>query len=493
MSPDPRLRKPGDCTPGTGRSGRVTGLFPFFSPETVTLMDGYPALLRRVMQLRPGLERELPHRIRDLSLSLTAEREGGPKPGYLSDPRSLAAYAWYFLPWNLYRLTRLLPALDLDLPDDALICDLGAGPLTLVQALWLARPDLRRKRLRFVCVDRSRKALDLGLALFAGLAGFDPTAKDAPWRIRAVRGEYWQGLADGAHLITMVNVANELAGGGGREPLNERMERLGVQLGEALAPGGRALVVEPGTRLGWRCLLGLRDIFLEMEFGLLAPCPHARTCPLFEGRTRAWCHFTMAPQGAPAWLAALSERAGLGKQRLSLSFLFVRKDAMSYAPDAVRVVSGAFSLTDSPGAAVYGCTAKGLAVLVAPDNHPPRSGDLLHMEVPADAPRDAKSGAPRLMLPAQRKPHSVRTDDAVAATPGERNRPSHAKRPGGFGAGASRPPRPGEEDARKHARPRPSGQSRQASRPGVTPTGRGPGRSRSGAKTPAPGKADGRS
>ena len=151
------------------------------------------------------MERELPNRIRDLSLSLTADREGGPRPGYLSDPRELAAYAWYFLPWNLLRLCRLLPGLDLTLPEDGLVCDLGTGPLTLPLALWLSRPDLRRTRLRFVCTDRSRRALDLGVRLFTEVAGFDPTSRDAPWRMRCIRGEYWQGLVEGAHLLAMLD------------------------------------------------------------------------------------------------------------------------------------------------------------------------------------------------------------------------------------------------------------------------------------------------
>ncbi|WP_428567696.1 MAG: small ribosomal subunit Rsm22 family protein [Solidesulfovibrio sp. DCME] len=378
-------------------------LFPPLAPAVTAALAAYPGLLRRALGTTPSLERALPRQVRDLSLSLTAEREGGPKPGYLSDPRTLAAYAWYFLPWNILRLSRLLPALPLELPEDGLVCDLGSGPLTFVQALWLSRPDLRGRRLRFLCADRSRRALDLGLALFAGLVGFDPLAEDAPWRVRPVRGEYWQGLADGAALVAMVNVANEL-GGGGREPLAARMERLAGQLADSLAPGGQALVVEPGTRLGWRCLLGLREAFGEMGLGLDAPCPHGRECSLVSGRTRAWCHFTMSPAGAPAWLTSLSERAQLGKNRLSLSFLLARNAPPAFPRDTVRVVSGAFSLADAPGSAVYGCSGKGLVVLVAPDGRVPRPGDALELPVADEAPRDAKSGAPRLRLPGHDAP-----------------------------------------------------------------------------------------
>ncbi|MEL7638749.1 MAG: small ribosomal subunit Rsm22 family protein [Solidesulfovibrio sp.] len=403
-------------------------LFPPLAPEVTAALAAYPALLRRELGMTPGMERALPRQVRDLSLSLTAEREGGPKPGYLSDPRTLAAYAWYFLPWNILRLSRLLPALPLELPEDGLVCDLGSGPLTFLQALWLSRPDLRGKRLRFVCADRSRRALDLGLGLFAGLAGFDPLDPQAPWRVRPVRGEYWQGLAEGASLVAMVNVANEL-GGGGREPLAARMERLAGQLAEGLSPGGQALVVEPGTRLGWRCLLGLREALLEMGLGLDAPCPHGQECALFAGRTRAWCHFTMSPAGAPAWLASLSERAQLGKTRLSLSFLLARKAPPAFAAQTVRVVSGAFSLADAPGAAVYGCSGKGLVVLVAPDGRVPRPGDAVELPVSAEAPRDAKSGAPRLTLPGHDAPQAPRAGQAPAGAPRKPREGLPAKRP----------------------------------------------------------------
>ena len=428
-------------------------LFAPLSQDVSARLSVYPDLLRRAMPLRPGMVRELPKLVRDLSLSLTAEREGGPRPGYLSDPRILSAYSWYYLPWNLVRLSRLLPGLDLDIPDGGLVCDLGSGPLTFVQALWLSRPDLRNRRLRFACVDRSKRALELGLSLFSQLAGFDPASPDAPWRIRVSRGEYWQGLTDGADLVAMVNVANELAGKG-REPLDERMERVAAQLAESLAPGGRVLVVEPGSRLGWRCLLGMRQAFCEMDLDILAPCPHREECVLLAGRTRAWCHFTMPPAGAPRWLTAFSERAGLGKERLSLSFLLARK--VRPAPiGGARVVSGAFSLADVPGSAVYGCSASGLLVLCAPDRRPPAPGDLLAVDVPAGVPIDPKSGAPRVMLAPD--PSGERPAEPRAAAGGGPDRADKAARGQDRRSGSAKAGTGSREEKGGKPRPRPGG------------------------------------
>jgi SAM-dependent methyltransferase len=486
MSSDPRAKRPRPAPAASAPRPRsscraLERLFAPLGPEAAKALEAYPAILRRALALRPGMERELPRRIRELSLSLTAEREGGPKPGYLSDPRTLSAYAWYFLPWNLLRLSRLLPALDLDIPEGGLVCDLGAGPLTLVQALWLSRPDLRRKRLRFVCVDRSRRALDLGLALFAALAGFNPASEDAPWSVRVHRGEYWQGLVDGADMVAMVNVANELADTG-RTPLSERMERLAATLAESLGPGGRLLAVEPGTRLGWRCLHGMREALLEMGLGLCAPCPHRRECPLAESRARAWCHFNMSAGDAPGWLVAVSNRADLAKERLSLSFLLARKATVPAVAGATRVVSGAFALTDAPGSAVYGCSDKGLLVLVAPDRRPPRPGDLLAVEVPPGAPIDAKSGAPRIALgpdpdapPPPGAAPVIKTPPAGASD--RRRPPVPAAKGRGEATGSSGPARSGR-----------SCRSGKAGKPHAPSGGRKPGGppARAGGKGPGP-------
>ncbi len=447
MSPD---RLPGPARADRERSRPLKRLLPRLAPDVTKALERYPEALKRALALRAGMEREIPAQIRSLSLALTADREGGPRPGYLSDPKILAAYAWYFLPWNLVRLSRLLPALDLDIPEGGLVCDLGAGPLTLVQALWLSRPDWRGKRLEFVCADRSKRALNLGLWLFSQLAGFDPTAQGAPWRVKLVRGEYWQGLAEGANLVAMVNVANEMAGSR-REPLDVRMERLAGQLGDSLAPDGRLLLVEPGTRLGWRCLEGMRRSLREMGLGLVSPCPHARACPLAVGRGGAWCHFNMSLDGAPAWLTALSERAGLPKERLSLSFLLAKRGPVAPEKGLARVVSGAFSLPDVPGSAVYACSEVGLLVLVAPDRRPPRPGDLVPVTVPADAPRDRKTGAPRIVLPVSGAPE---TPTAPAGPRPSAKPPVRAARPdrGDRPARKTGPANPGSDHSGKRSR-----------------------------------------
>ena len=49
------------------------------------------------------------------------------------------------------------------------------------------------------------------------------------------------------------------------------------------------LIVEPGTPAGWKRILHARDILIQAGAHILAPCPHARPCPL---AAPDWCHFS---------------------------------------------------------------------------------------------------------------------------------------------------------------------------------------------------------
>jgi ribosomal protein RSM22 (predicted rRNA methylase) len=49
------------------------------------------------------------------------------------------------------------------------------------------------------------------------------------------------------------------------------------------------LIVEPGTPAGWKRILRARDTLIQAGAHILAPCPHARPCPL---AAPDWCHFS---------------------------------------------------------------------------------------------------------------------------------------------------------------------------------------------------------
>ena len=120
-----------------GREG--PGLFPLPSAELLDGLAALPRALSRAFPLKAKHRAALPGGIRKLSDFLTVDRENLPRD-YMTRPEYLAAYLHYFLPWNIYRQGRLLTGLDLALKPGARVVDLGAGPLTFLLALWLARP-----------------------------------------------------------------------------------------------------------------------------------------------------------------------------------------------------------------------------------------------------------------------------------------------------------------------------------------------------------------
>lgn len=411
-------------------------LFAALSPEYRQRLESLPTALDTVAPLRTAHRRDLPMAIRDLSQMLTSERGALSEP-YWAAPRLLSAYLRYFMPWNLVRLGRLLPSLELvdrdALLERPLILDLGSGPLTLPLALWLARPDLRGLPLTFLCADIAPHPLEVGRDLLQVIAG-----EESPWALRTLRAPMEAALKEArgdAALILAGNVLNELKPRRD-EPLDYRMEELAEMAGSALAHGGRILVIEPGTRLGARYVTQFRRAAMEVGLAPLAPCPHHDQCPLLEqGGAGGWCHFTFPIQGAPAWLEDLSRRAKLEKGTASLSFVLLGEaDKVAPPRDTIRIISDAFPLPGRREPARYACSERGLALLH--DARQVHSGTAIEITWPEVERRDRKSGALELeWTPPGREP-----GNAGAAGKDSRGKPARGKvagraaqMPGGLG------------------------------------------------------------
>jgi len=383
------------------------GLFPPPTIDLIRELEGFDRLLDEVVPLRAKHRGALPGQIRTLSTYLTVERDQLP-PDYMNQPPLLSAYMRYFLPWNLYRQSRLLAGLELRIRPGSRIVDLGAGPLTFLLALWLARPDLRTDELHYLGLDRSETVLKHGRQLFRLLGG------SSRWQVRTERRLVGSGRQPRADVLVMANFLNEWQGGGdhrqrphdGDEEQTTPYDLMLQRWESQVAPAAALLLIEPGVRASGRNLFRLREAALRRGWRVEAPCPHAETCPMPGQRSKAWCHFNFHPVGIPFWLEKLSRRAKLPKDRASLSFLLLTRGeeppvrvagpgAVAGDEGWVRVVSESFDLPEWQRGR-YGCSSRGLVVLQddkAATVDGPRPGDLLRVKWPAAPRLDRKSGA----------------------------------------------------------------------------------------------------
>lgn len=145
--------------------------------------------------------------------------------------------------------------------------DIGAGPGT---ALWAAAecwPGLTDA----VLVEASPVFRVYGERLAAGA--------DLPritWRVADAAVDAIDcGTRD---LVTLAYALNELA----PKVRHSVLRRLWDLTADTL------VIVEPGTPAGWQRILAARTQLIEAGAHVIAPCPHAKACPL---QPPDWCHF----------------------------------------------------------------------------------------------------------------------------------------------------------------------------------------------------------
>ncbi|MDR2801582.1 MAG: small ribosomal subunit Rsm22 family protein [Desulfovibrio sp.] len=386
----------------------------------------------RVFPIPAQHRADLPSAVRELSRILTVGRAELARP-YWAWPRLTSAYLCYFLPWNICRMSRLLPGLDLGLRPGALALDLGSGPLTLPLALWCAKPELRAVPLEFICADSAKRPLEIGADILREMTG-----KDCPWRVRLIhspKGLFPPGAPDaGADLLTMLNVLNEADKKHRAQKTGAALEAVVKKARRALRPGGRMFLLEPGTRLGGKLVAMTRKEATTQGFHPLSPCTHDFPCPFLPrsetGRKEfpkpgkppsGWCHFTCAANAVPEDLLRLGRLAGLPKENLAFSFLHLelgapqsrqtdfsleprrpsgspertrgpsvgqdrenekgktsagagKHPALSDTAVDLRVVSGPITLPDQKQSARYACSGAGLVLLTRATRLHPGAG-----------------------------------------------------------------------------------------------------------------------
>ena len=358
-------------------------LFPDITEDNAAELERFGDILKKVWPLKTKHRDHLKYDIRDMSRHLTNERSER-RVDYMGDAKFLSPYLTYFLPWNLYRMSRLFSGLELDVPDGAEIADLGSGPITAVIALWMSRPHLRSRKLNFTCMDRAPKSLQAGLKLFKAMAG-----EDTPWRIKTVKAAFTDRINRKADLIIAANAFNELDWSG--RTARPQAEKLTKHMINATKESGRILLIETGVRLTGRIIAEMRAQFIEQDFKPLAPCPHSGECSMPAlGHGAPWCHFNFSVKKAPKWLQMLSGEANLEKDGVSMNFLYLSaKGSKEFG--AIRTISEPFRLHGGQGQ--YACSDRGLTLVDYGGLRPLFPGQTIVPEWPQKPKTDMKSQA----------------------------------------------------------------------------------------------------
>ena len=394
--------------------------------DAVKIIEDFDKLVQGVRPLNSRQLQQLPENIRSLSHQMTDERAAR-RLGYMNENAQLSSYVRYFTWWNLVRLTRLFSNLpDQSFPEgDAVCLDLGSGPLTLVTALFLARPELRERKLVWYCLDVSANSMALGEDLFLSVCA---KLNTSPWQIIRVKGSFGAPIKQKASFITCANMFNELDQASDMPP-EFKVKKYYDQLVRYSEKDARFLLIEPGVPKAARTLTLFRERFLKAGGSIVAPCPHFNECPMsgfkaYTGSKNKWCNFAFSTEGSsgiPERLAKLSKAAKLPKDRATLSFISVATSVVALRePQGPRSVQGSQNVEQQKTSLIritsdefrlpnymsgyYACTEGGLALVEVPSTNNTRlpkppfrpvCGDLIQVKkiTPDSLPKDEKSGA----------------------------------------------------------------------------------------------------
>lgn len=315
-------------------------IFKDLTREQSKILNSFFDIANSVLKLGKQQEKESLKNIRDLFHELTDER-GTRKVNYLNNPVKLSAYIFHYMWWNLFRLVKLFNGLEIELEDGSAAGDFGCGPLTAICALWIAKPELRNKKIIFYCTDISAKALREGEKIFTALCNFagkesNSKYENAAWSIIKVNGEFGKPIKQKLSLYISANMFNEIFWDSDVRVQDEARKAARI-ITRYLKDDGKLIVVEPGIPLAGRFISSFRSFLLDAKYNIYSPCTHHGSCPLpfdkFDKNKKMenfctsaahdkWCHFSFSVKDAPPNLLKLSASAKLEKNTASLSFIF---------------------------------------------------------------------------------------------------------------------------------------------------------------------------
>ena len=228
-----------------------------------------PPLLRRAVDraLSGAALTDLAAAAADLSKRYREERRDG--KAHVASDRDALAYLAVRLPATYAAVRASFAAVAEARPDfvPKTALDVGAGPGTALWAAVECWPALADALL----VEPNPVFRALGEQLAAEMQQPHATWRTSDATVDEIDGEP-------RDLVTLAYVLNELE----PDDRHRLVERLWPLTADTL------VIIEPGTPAGWQRILAARRHLIESGGHVIAPCPHAKECPL---QPPDWCHF----------------------------------------------------------------------------------------------------------------------------------------------------------------------------------------------------------
>jgi hypothetical protein len=97
------------------------------------------------------------------------------------------------------------------------------------------------------------------------------------------------------------------------------------------------MMVEPATQTDSRNLQKFRQVLINHDWHIWAPCTHQDRCPLLENSKTDWCHDKIHFD-LPDWFKSVQEILPMKLRDLSLSYLLASKQKMDLPKNYARII-----------------------------------------------------------------------------------------------------------------------------------------------------------
>jgi SAM-dependent methyltransferase len=293
----------------------------------------------RTRDTRTALKRQAPAADK-LSDLFTKEREAG-FGNYANEEEFLLAYGMFAFPqtftrsWLVLEELRQRQRLPLLQEPELRIADLGCGAGGAGTGVLHFLRQWASARIKLTGIDQSPRAVELYSRLLLELPQLWPG--DLRWhsQVHTLGVAAPPPLRERQHLIIISFALGELFYD---HPASACADWLGP-LQASLEENGLLLILEPALRETSSRLMALRDQLVTTGWQVLAPCPHAMSCPMLnEGKH--WCHEVRSWQ-VPPNLQRLNEHLKRSVHELKFSFLALQPPGATIQPslDQSRMVA----------------------------------------------------------------------------------------------------------------------------------------------------------